>query len=42
MTPGNKNSKGISKRKGAFNAQAFLDSVGVKRTTKEFKRAEIV
>jgi CRP/FNR family cyclic AMP-dependent transcriptional regulator len=42
MTPGNKNSKSISKKKGAFNAQAFLDSVGVKRTIKEFKSAEIV
>jgi CRP/FNR family transcriptional regulator, cyclic AMP receptor protein len=42
MTPGNKNSKGISKKKGTFTAQAFLDSVGVKRTIKEFKSAEIV
>jgi len=42
MTLGNKSSKGISKKKGAFTAQAFLDSVGVKRTIKEFKSAEIV
>ena len=32
----------MSKKKGAFNPQAFLDSVGVKRTIKEFKIAEIV
>jgi len=42
MSPGNKNSKSMSKKKGAFNPQAFLDSVGVKRTIKEFKTAEIV
>src|SRR6266481_3730841 len=42
MSPGNKNSKRISKKKGAFHAQAFLDSVGVKRTIKELKSAEIV
>jgi CRP/FNR family cyclic AMP-dependent transcriptional regulator len=42
MSPGNTNSKCTSKKKGGFNAQAFLDSVGVKRTIKEFKSAEIV
>jgi len=42
MSPGNKNSKRISKKKRGFNAQAFLDSVGVKRAIKEFKSAEIV
>ncbi|OLB27471.1 MAG: Crp/Fnr family transcriptional regulator [Acidobacteria bacterium] len=29
-------------KKGAFNAQAFLDSAGVARKIKEFKKAELV
>jgi CRP-like cAMP-binding protein len=29
-------------KKGAFNAQAFLDSAGVARTVRQFKRAEII
>src|ERR1700694_5472191 len=37
-----KRSKTMSVKKGAFNAQAFLDSAGVARKVKEFKRAELV
>jgi CRP/FNR family cyclic AMP-dependent transcriptional regulator len=42
MSPNNKNSKSASKKNLAFDAQAFLDSAGVKRTIKEFKRAGVV
>jgi CRP/FNR family transcriptional regulator, cyclic AMP receptor protein len=42
MNPSNKKSNRISERKGGFNAQAFLDSAGVERKIKEFKRAEVV
>jgi CRP/FNR family transcriptional regulator, cyclic AMP receptor protein len=38
----NKKSKSMSAIKGAFNVQAFLDSAGVARKVKEFKRAEVV
>ena len=38
----NKKSKGMSVKMGAFNAQAFLDSAGVARRVKAFKRAELV
>jgi CRP-like cAMP-binding protein len=38
----NKKSKSMPSKKGAFDAQAFLDSAGVTRKVKEFKRAEIV
>ena len=38
----NTRSKTMSAKKGAFNAQAFLDSAGVARKVKEFKRAELV
>jgi CRP-like cAMP-binding protein len=38
----NKKSNTISKNKTVFNAQEFLDSAGVERSIKEFKRAEIV
>jgi CRP/FNR family transcriptional regulator, cyclic AMP receptor protein len=34
--------KSMSAKKGAFNAQAFLDSAGVARQMKEFKKAEVV
>ena len=37
-----KRSKTMSAKKGAFNAQAFLDSAGVARKVKSFKRAELV
>jgi len=42
MTPSNKKSNSISGEKSAFDAQAFLDSAGVARRVKEFKRAEVV
>jgi CRP/FNR family transcriptional regulator, cyclic AMP receptor protein len=42
VSPSNDKSKSLSKKKGAFNAQAFLDSAGVERTIKEFKRAEVI
>jgi CRP/FNR family transcriptional regulator, cyclic AMP receptor protein len=38
----NKKSKIRSGKKGSFNAQAFLDSAGVARKIKEFKKGEIV
>jgi CRP-like cAMP-binding protein len=38
----NKKSDSISRGKGAFDAQAFLDSAGVARKVKKFKRAEAV
>jgi len=38
----NKKSKNISEAKREFNAQAFLDSAGVARKVKEFKKAEVV
>jgi CRP/FNR family cyclic AMP-dependent transcriptional regulator len=38
----NKKSRSMSAKKSAFNAQAFLDSAGIARRVKEFKRAEIV
>jgi len=42
MSPSNQKSNSISEKKGAFDAQAFLDSAGVARRVKAFKRAEIV
>src|SRR6202158_3021921 len=39
---GNIKSKTKPKKKLAFDTQAFLDSAGVARKVKEFKRAEIV
>jgi CRP/FNR family cyclic AMP-dependent transcriptional regulator len=38
----NKKPKSISKKQVLFNAQAFLDSAGVERTVKEFKRTEVI
>ena len=38
----NKKSRSMSAKKSAFNAQAFLDSAGIARRVKEFKRAEVV
>jgi CRP/FNR family cyclic AMP-dependent transcriptional regulator len=38
----NKKSKTKSLKKGGFNAQAFLDSTGVARKVKAFKRAELI
>jgi CRP/FNR family transcriptional regulator, cyclic AMP receptor protein len=42
MSPSNKKSNNISGKEGAFDAQAFLDSAGVARKVKKFKRAEII
>jgi CRP/FNR family transcriptional regulator, cyclic AMP receptor protein len=42
MSPSNKKANGISGKEGAFDAQAFLDSAGVARKVKVFKRAEVV
>jgi CRP/FNR family transcriptional regulator, cyclic AMP receptor protein len=42
MNPNNKNTKRVSKKRAEFNAQAFLDSAGVDKTIKEFKKAEVV
>jgi CRP-like cAMP-binding protein len=38
----NKRPKRISTEESKFNAQAFLDSAGVARTVKEFKKAEVL
>src|ERR1700737_4135088 len=42
MNRSDKKTKSRSQKKGAFNAQAFLDSAGVARKVREFKRAEII
>jgi CRP/FNR family transcriptional regulator, cyclic AMP receptor protein len=42
MSPSNKKPNGISGKKGAFNAQEFLDSAGIARSVKHFKRAEVI
>src|SRR2546429_3326286 len=42
VTISNNKSKSMFAKKGAFNAQAFLDSAGVARKIKEFKKAELV
>jgi CRP/FNR family cyclic AMP-dependent transcriptional regulator len=42
MNPGVKRSKSLSKQKGAFDARTFLDSVGVARKIRRFKKAEII
>jgi CRP/FNR family transcriptional regulator, cyclic AMP receptor protein len=42
MNAGNKHSKGLSKKKGAFDAHTFLDSAGLARKVKQYKRAEII
>jgi CRP/FNR family transcriptional regulator, cyclic AMP receptor protein len=38
----NKKPRSMSAKKGEFDAQAFLDSAGIARRVKAFKRAEIV
>ena len=38
----NKKSKIIPVEKGGFNAQAFLDTAGVSRSVKEFKKGEVI
>jgi CRP-like cAMP-binding protein len=42
MSPSNGKSKTLSRKKDAFDAQAFLDSAGLSRKVRHFKRAEIV
>lgn len=42
MNPSNRKSKGISAAKGGFDAQAFLDSAGVERKIKNFKKTEVI
>jgi len=42
MSPSNGKSKIMSRKKDAFDAQAFLDSAGLSRKVRQFKRAEIV
>jgi len=42
MSPSYKKSNSISGKEGVFDAQAFLDSAGVARKVKKFKRAEII
>jgi CRP/FNR family transcriptional regulator, cyclic AMP receptor protein len=42
MNAGNKHSKGLPKKKGTFDAHNFLDSAGLARKVKQFKRAEII
>jgi len=42
MKPGKQKVNRMSKKKDAFDAQAFLDSAGVARKVKEFKGAEAI
>jgi len=42
MNTSHKKSKSISEDKAGFNAQAFLDSAGVARKVKEFKKADVI
>jgi len=42
MSPSNSKSKSMPRKNAAFDAQAFLDSAGVARKMKQFKRAEII
>jgi CRP-like cAMP-binding protein len=42
MSPSNSKSKSIARKKGEFDARAFLDSAGVTRKMKQFKRTEII
>src|ERR1700674_4677694 len=42
MSPNNKNPESMSKKKGAFNTQAFLDTAGLARKIKQLKGAEAV
>jgi CRP/FNR family transcriptional regulator, cyclic AMP receptor protein len=42
MSPSNSKSKSMARKKGAFDAQAFLDSAGVARKMRQFKRAEVI
>ena len=42
MSPSNNKSKSMARKKGVFDAQAFLDSAGVSRKMRQFKRAETI
>jgi CRP/FNR family transcriptional regulator, cyclic AMP receptor protein len=42
MSPSNGKSKSMSRKKATFDAQAFLDSAGLSRKVRQFKRAETV
>jgi len=42
MSPSNSKFKTLSRKKDAFDAQAFLDSAGLSRKVRQFKRAETV
>ncbi len=42
MNRKSKKSKRVPKNRVAFNAQAFLDSAGVERTIKKFKRGDLI
>jgi CRP/FNR family cyclic AMP-dependent transcriptional regulator len=42
MSPSGKKPNSISRKKSAFNAQEFLDSAGIARNVKEFKRGEVI
>ena len=42
MSPSNNKSKRMSKKKGEFSTQAFLDSAGVSRKVRQYKEAEII
>jgi CRP-like cAMP-binding protein len=42
MKPRNKKHQTVAPDKGKFDAQAFLDSAGVARRVREFKKTEIV
>jgi len=42
MSPSQKTSRSIARKKAVFNAQAFLDSAGVARKVQEFKKAETI
>jgi CRP/FNR family cyclic AMP-dependent transcriptional regulator len=42
VNPSNRNFKRTSKKKAAFDAQAFLDSAGVAKKIREFKKAEVI
>ena len=42
MSPSSSKTKSMPRKKSAFDAQAFLDSAGVTRKVRQFKRAEII
>ncbi len=42
MNPSKRKAKGMPRRKDAFDAQAFLDSAGVAKRVREFKKADII